>query len=49
MYDHLIVWRDGRYNPDNRPATHDIFGIDLCLHPELKDYFESCKGGAAID
>jgi|GEM_PF-1986075 len=46
MYDHLIVWADGRYNPNNRPATHDIFGIDLCLHPELKDYFESCKDGA---
>ena len=43
MYDHLIVWADGRNNPDVRTQAFDFYGIDLCRHPELKDYFESCK------
>jgi len=47
MYDHLIVWADGRYNPNDRTMAFDLFGIDLCLHPELKDYFESCSSSTA--
>jgi len=49
MDDHLIIWRDGRTNPDDRTSAHDFYGIDLCLHPELKDYFESCKDGGGAE
>jgi len=47
MCDHLIVWPYGLNNSDYRPAIKDLYGIDLCLHPELKDRFESCKDGSA--
>ena len=43
MDDHLVVWLDGRERTGARLMHSDIYGIDLCLHPQLKERFESCK------
>lgn len=43
MDDHLVVWIDGREKTGARLLNRDIYGVDLCLHPQLKERFESCK------
>lgn len=41
MWGPIVVWKDGR-NRENGEGKA-LYGIDLCLHPELKDRFEECK------
>ena len=47
MDDHLVVWIDGREKTGARLLNRDIYGVDLCMHPQLKDRFESCKAASA--
>jgi hypothetical protein len=45
IWDHLVVWRDSRNPEINEQHIYmrdDLYGIDLCLHPELKTRFPSC-------
>ena len=39
IWDHLVVWRDERADL----AREDMYGRDLCLHPELSTRFPSCN------
>ena len=38
MWNNLIVWIDYRHGLD----VSDLYGIDLCMHPELKSRFPGC-------
>jgi len=41
MWGPLIIWHDGRHRENGE--GHALYGIDLCLHPELKSKFDECK------
>ncbi len=45
MWGHLVIWSSS-YDPSggNNVEYEDLHGIDLCMHPELKDRFPECAG-----
>ncbi len=45
MWGHLIVWSSSYDTSEqNNVQYKDLHGIDLCMHPELKDRFPECAG-----
>ncbi len=43
IWKNIVVWRDGREQPDNLfSPPEDLYGVDLCKHPELKTRFPGC-------
>ncbi len=42
MWGPLIVWKDSRHDVSPPWGVSNVFGVDLCMHPELKSRFEAC-------
>jgi hypothetical protein len=42
MWGPLVVWHDTRNNLTPTYGFGELYGLDLCQHPELKDRFEEC-------
>ena len=42
MWGPLIVWKDSRHAERPPWNISNVFGVDLCMHPELKSRFEAC-------
>jgi len=43
IWNNLVIWKDGREDPDFTGNTRkDLYGVDLCKHPELKTRFPGC-------
>ena len=42
IWDHLVIWLDSRKQDNYTYPVNDLYGIDLCKHPQLKDRFPSC-------
>ncbi len=42
MWGPLIVWKDSRHDLSPPWRLSNVFGVDLCMHPELKSRFEAC-------
>ena len=36
----MVVWKDGRHHENGEGKA--LYGIDLCMHPELKNKFKEC-------